>query len=211
MRRNVANNGIATPANGSVSTTFKKSPRSRKSKRIVLSKLALISLITVGVVFLLGVHLYLFHVISNGNVSTPSIRIPSTKNDEIQPIAVTPLRDVDLELYTIRINTWQRVEQLLVSIEHHSTCPGVAQIQVVWCEETDPPDELVSFEKVVVERHSVNSLNERFHILQEAPTYGILSMDDDVLRPCEAIDSGKFAYDVVIELYRYSFLTNVDC
>ena len=44
--------------------------------------------------------------------------------------------------------------------------------------------------KVVVERHADNSLNERFRLLAEPPTAGILSIDDDVLRPCLALDAG---------------------
>jgi glucuronyl/N-acetylglucosaminyl transferase EXT2 len=71
----------------------------------------------------------------------------------------------------------------------------VKQIQVVWCDkENDPPQELEKFDKVVVEYHEANSLNERFRILEPAPTLGILSIDDDVLRPCVAIDSGFFKW-----------------
>lgn len=113
-----------------------------------------------------------------------------------RPLA--PLRPVDREQYTIRINAWRRNEQLLVSLNHHSKCPGVALIQVVWCDaENEPPEEVLRHPsgKVVVERHDVNSLNERFHVLKgESPTLGILSMDDDVLRPCEAIDAGFFRW-----------------
>jgi hypothetical protein len=109
---------------------------------------------------------------------------------------LTPLvQTIDREQYTIRINTWKRQEQLLLSVEHHSSCPGVAEIQVIWCDkEEEPPAALFNFSKVVVERHDVNSLNERFNILSPPPTLGILSIDDDVLRPCEAIDSGFFKW-----------------
>jgi hypothetical protein len=109
---------------------------------------------------------------------------------------LTPLvRPIDREQYTIRINTWRRQEQLLLSVEHHSSCPGVAEIQVVWCDkEENPPAGLLNFSKVVIERHEVNSLNERFNILSPTSTLGILSIDDDVLRPCEAIDSGFFKW-----------------
>jgi hypothetical protein len=191
MRRNVGSVEKLTPLNGSQSVAVKKSPRNKR-KYLVFSSVSRIAFVAFGVAFLLGIHVYLFRAISSKE-SESDLRISLNDNvDEIRPITVTPLRDVDLELYTIRINTWQRLEQLLVSIEHHATCPGVAQIQVVWCEETDPPQQLVAHEKVVVERHNVNSLNERFHVLEETPTLGILSMDDDVLRPCEAIDSGMF-------------------
>jgi glucuronyl/N-acetylglucosaminyl transferase EXT2 len=102
------------------------------------------------------------------------------------------LRDIDMEQFTVRVNTWKRLEQLRVSTIHHASCPGVAQVQVVWCEaQGEPPSWLLTLnDKIVIERHSVNSLNERFHMLVEPPTIGILSIDDDVLRPCLALDAG---------------------
>jgi len=95
---------------------------------------------------------------------------------------------------------------LVISIKHHLSCPGVKEIQIVWCDkENDPPEELLEMvgsyssssiyrKKIVIERHEVNTLNERFNILDPTPTIGILSIDDDVLRPCEAIDSGFFKW-----------------
>jgi glucuronyl/N-acetylglucosaminyl transferase EXT2 len=113
---------------------------------------------------------------------------------------LTPLRPIDREQYTVRINTYRRNLQLQTSVNHLLTCPGIAQIQIVWCDsELDPP--IFDDPKVVVERHEVNSLNERFHILEDSslspfipPTLGILSIDDDVLRPCEAMDAGFFKW-----------------
>lgn len=106
---------------------------------------------------------------------------------------------VDYENYTIRINTWNRPVHLALALVHYSTCEGVAQIQVVWCEEQgEPPQRILDIvanksDKIVLERHAVNSLNERFNILFPSPTLGIFSIDDDVLRPCEALDSGTLA------------------
>ena len=106
--------------------------------------------------------------------------------------AVSPLRaPIDYEKYTIRMNTWKREETLRVSLGHHVTCPGVAQIQVVWCIDQGPVPEWLSNwpdDKVVVEVHVVNSLNERFSVQRSPPTAAILSIDDDVLRPCIAYD-----------------------
>jgi len=112
------------------------------------------------------------------------------------------LRQIDREKYTVRINTWRRNDQLIASVNHYLTCPNVAQIQIVWCDETnEPPMQLFEHNdkhgaRVVVERHSINSLNERFHILpdtyRDMPTLGVLSVDDDVLRSCEAINSGFY-------------------
>ena len=94
---------------------------------------------------------------------------------------------------------------MIQSVKHHASCPGVKEIQIVWCDkENEPPPELLEMAKtngsipsdtrVVIERHEANSLNERFNILEPTPTLGILSIDDDVLRPCEAIDSGFFKW-----------------
>ena len=123
--------------------------------------------------------------------------------------SLSPLRPYDMEHYTIRINTWRRDEQLLASLDHHSECEGASRIEVIWCDaDNDPPPEIARHAsgKVVVERHAVNSLNERFRVqATEDPggdgggvvptaTLGVLSMDDDVLRPCKAIDAGFFRW-----------------
>ncbi|KAL7536184.1 hypothetical protein ACHAXR_006971 [Thalassiosira sp. AJA248-18] len=99
---------------------------------------------------------------------------------------------IDTSQYTIRINTWQRNEQLLLSINHHAQCDGVKEIQVIWCDSTnEPPNEILhhSSGKVKIEKHSINSLNERFKVMIDTPTLGVLSLDDDVLRPCVALDA----------------------
>ena len=90
------------------------------------------------------------------------------------------------------MNSWRRNEQLLISINHHAKCEGVALIQIIWCDkENDPPVEVVNHKsgKILIERHTINSLNERYKILEPTPTLGILSLDDDVLRPCEVLDA----------------------
>jgi hypothetical protein len=166
---------------------------------------------------IMGVHLYLFQVLLRENAierdvaihgpsdtkrlskdaSEPTLRgsHPSLQQDAKNKRELEPLRPIDLEKYTIRINTWRRPEQLLISVKHHASCPGVAQIQIVWCDkEEEPPAELYNYTNVVIERHDLNSLNERFNILEPTPTRGILSIDDDLLRPCEAIDAGFFKW-----------------
>ena len=102
------------------------------------------------------------------------------------------INNIDTTQYTIRMNTWHRNEQLLLSINHHAQCEGVAEIQIIWCDtHNDPPNNIVHHHsgKVKVEKHTINSLNERFKIILDTPTLGILSLDDDVLRPCEALDA----------------------
>eukprot|EP00980_Cylindrotheca_fusiformis_P009746 scaffold2149_cov187-Cylindrotheca_fusiformis.AAC.24 len=172
-----------------------------------------------AVTFLLGVHLYLLKnaiLATNGNHTTVNSPRPQSTTDSL-PISkgggglrksynnkaqwpplewkLQPLGQIDVEQYTIRMNTWRRPEQLLLSVDHHASCEGVAQIQIVWCDkETEPPEELYDYSKVVIERHEENTLNERFRILSPTPTAGILSIDDDALRPCEALDAGFFKW-----------------
>lgn len=88
--------------------------------------------------------------------------------DEVHTHTITPLHSIDKTQYTIRINTWQRNEQLLLSINHHSQCDNVKEIQVIWCDiENEVPDNILHHVsgKVKVEKHVVNSLNERFKVL----------------------------------------------
>lgn len=103
-----------------------------------------------------------------------------------------PLRPFDREKYTIRINTWRRPQILIEIINYYKTCPGVAEIQVVWCDkETEPPSEIYqnSSNFVKVDRREINSLNERFNLSGiGAPTLGIIHVDDDDLFPCITLD-----------------------
>ena len=164
-----------------------------------ISRNVLIVLAAAALVMLTGLHLFLFRVLMKNQERLQdefSFRERQlTEAKEVEFSMTAALQEIDREKFTIRINTWKRVEQLLVSLEHHSKCDGVAQIQVIWCtDQGDPPQELQEFPKVVIEVHETNSLNERFHILKRPPTIGILSIDDDVLRPCEAIDAGFFQW-----------------
>ena len=119
---------------------------------------------------------------------------PNPSFDVARASSLTPLRPVDRDLYTIRMNTYKRHDQLIASIDYHSKCEGVAEIQVIWYEEEDPPRQVLENPKVVIEKHEINKLNQRFNILIPTPTLGVLSVDDDVLRPCEAIDMAFHAW-----------------
>lgn len=145
-----------------------------------------------------------------GKVDHASVGTPRTYQDPAQrkledyPPTETnrqhrvPMEPRDFMEYTVRLNSWKRPEQLFFAIEHYKTCPGVASIQVVWCTtQGDPPEWLLqalTTSRVVLERHDVNSLNERFNVLIEPPTRGILTVDDDVLRPCLALDAGFYKW-----------------
>ena len=122
-------------------------------------------------------------------------KTPHTNNTLGVPnLRVSLLQPIDYQKFTVRINTWKREEQLRISVQHHLTCPSVAQIQIVWCVDQGPvPPWLLEEEAkhaiIVVEQHVENSLNERFRVLTQPPTAAVLSIDDDVLRPCLALES----------------------
>ena len=143
---------------------------------------------------LIVIHLFLYDVFISSNSSGDESRIlePADNNkksntkqqqqqilspedlhtkmtlDEVHSHTITPLHTIDKTQYTIRINTWRRNEQLLLSINHHSQCDNVKEIQVIWCDiENEVPDDILHHGsgKVKVEKHVVNSLNERFKVL----------------------------------------------
>jgi hypothetical protein len=222
MRRYVSDRLYVTPSKENVRRRLFIEPP--KKSRLLTAPYSLRTKFVVffsffGVTFLIGVHLFLFkHVlISTHNSSDYRLSKVDFVQDSIQITAggglrnsdnnsnqwpptterqtLRQLRPVDVQQYTIRMNTWRRPEQLLVSVDHHASCEGVAQIQIVWCDkENEPPPQLYNYSKVVIERHDENSLNERFRILSPTTTLGILSIDDDALRPCEALDAGFFKW-----------------
>jgi len=145
----------------------------------------------------------------NATASAPASAFAAALTDEpfsewpnslqtLPPLA--PLRPIDKEKYTVRINTWRRNPQLLHCVDHYATCPGVAAVHIVWNDpENAPPEKLAKHRSgmVVVEDHTaVNSLNERFVVPEGgAPsTKGILCVDDDLFYPCEALDAGFFKW-----------------
>jgi len=134
--------------------------------------------------------------------NSPKRNEPNVLNQWQSLPPLSPLTEHDKTYYTIRINTFHRSEQLLVSLNHHAKCPGVQQIVVIWCDSQDPPPEEIALHysgKVLIEYHEENTLNERFRVLTPEDgngrlTKGVLSLDDDLLRPCEALDAGFFKW-----------------
>lgn len=113
------------------------------------------------------------------------------------------------EKLTIRVNTFRRNDLLLIFLEHYIKCDCVKEIQVVWSDPLNNPvdftsqitDELKSFysnysnkqinnkidkllKKIVYEKHSYNSLSNRFIPLIDISTDGIFSVDDDIIIHC---------------------------
>jgi hypothetical protein len=175
-----------------------------------------------GTAFIIGVYLFLYRIFMTestlekevDNTAPPAVIAMTNKYgnpilapedlqvtmtlDDARSHTLTPLNSdpINTDKYTIRINTYRRNEQLVLSINHHAKCEGVAAIHVIWCDVDNlPPNEVVNHSsgKVIIEYHTINSLNERFNILLDntptPTTLGILSLDDDVLRPCIALDT----------------------
>ena len=107
----------------------------------------------------------------------------------------------------MRINTFRREDLLRTAIDHYLTCGQVvAEIVVVWCtaqgtvpswlRETMARLEHPSINQdsyippLYIEEHPINSLNERFRMLHPPKTPAVLSVDDDVFRPCLALELG---------------------
>jgi len=96
---------------------------------------------------------------------------------------------------TIRVNTYRRLDLLEVFLDYYTshTCKKVIkQIQVVWSDQENKPP--VSYlkkypsPKVQFEQHDTNSLSNRFRALLDVPTTAVLSIDDDLIVPCEVIE-----------------------
>mgnify|MGYP005854310827 CR=1 FL=1 len=105
---------------------------------------------------------------------------------------------------------------MAASVNLHSQCPGVRQIQVVWSvlQENDDdhdkdiadredempnneiPQEVIDNPKVVIEKRTTNRLNNRFDIQPATPTatLGIVILDDDLIYGCDALDMGFFLW-----------------
>jgi len=169
------------------------------------------------------------HTITKNELQTAERSLFEAKQHNLRP-----LNDLDKSKYSVRINTWRRNEQLITSVHHLATCSGVAQIVIVWCDdENKPPQEIFDLIRttgtgtsesnmnnnddnvhqgplIQIEYHKVNSLNERFNVMIEPITKGVLSVDDDVLRPCDAIDDGFFRWtDHPDRMLGYDYRLNV--
>mmetsp|Transcript_33024 Transcript_33024/g.104508 ORF Transcript_33024/g.104508 Transcript_33024/m.104508 type:complete len:382 (-) Transcript_33024:22-1167(-) len=100
--------------------------------------------------------------------------------------------------FTVRINTYRRMDFLTASINNLVKCPDIEEIQVVWSDvENDPPLELIEGRaadghdvKLVVEVHETNTINNRFMPTIPIPTDAVLSIDDDLLPTCEQLRAG---------------------
>ena len=216
---NATDNKDGTSRKGTTSPSKRRTYRVSRSGRRIAKRVWLAAFAAFAAAILIKIHVFLYHVFlgsSSGDLPTDNTNnnnavaailgkngqpILSIEDQQLQmtlneahshKLSSITTHPIDSTQYTIRINTWQRNEQLLLSINHHSRCANVAEIQVIWCDmHNSPPDDIVNHpsKKVKIEKHAINSLNERFKVLLDPPTLGILSLDDDVLRPCIALDA----------------------
>lgn len=95
-----------------------------------------------------------------------------------------------------RVNTFRRNDLLRVFLDYYKQCPQVKEVQVVWSDTASSPpmDWLAGLPagKVAFEVHKENSLNNRFRAILPVSTEAVLSIDDDVIVPCEQL---QFLYE----------------
>jgi hypothetical protein len=82
---------------------------------------------------------------------------------------------------------------LKISLTHYATCELVTDIHVVWSDtQNAPPLHLlasipVGQGKIQFETHEKDSLSNRFIAKLDVKTQAVLSVDDDVIIPCEDV------------------------
>lgn len=90
---------------------------------------------------------------------------------------------------SVRVNTFRRNDLLSQFVAHYGPCGCVAEIVVIWSDtEVDPPAWLART-KVRVERHPVDSLNNRFASVETPAAAAVFSVDDDVFVSCSDLQN----------------------
>eukprot|EP00903_Cladosiphon_okamuranus_P008537 g8196.t1 len=94
------------------------------------------------------------------------------------------------EMFTVLVNTFERLRQLEEAVRHYSTCEGVESVRVAWSEASTPPNAATNphlFDHprpVRIHAYPTTSINNRFippsHLLTEA----VFVVDDDISVPC---------------------------
>lgn len=97
----------------------------------------------------------------------------------------------DSAQYTIRVNTFRRNDLLELFLDHYTQCEDVKSIQVVWSDQkySVPKDIRAKYskEKVLFEGHTTDRLSNRFKAILPIETDAVLSVDDDILVPCNKL------------------------
>eukprot|EP01036_Dinobryon_divergens_P029815 gene29815-38969_t len=104
---------------------------------------------------------------------------------------VLPSRKIFQVQARIIVNTFRRLDLLETFMRYYKDCKIVKQVQVVWSDQENgaPFHWIKDFglpsDKYVFEIHRNNSLSNRFRPLLSIPTVAVLSIDDDLIIPCE--------------------------
>ena len=125
--------------------------------------------------------------------------------------------NLDGRRFTVLLNTFKRPDLLKKAVAHYATCPDVAEIRVVWSEQTAPPtrdDEAGAFfgpkpSMVTYDAHPTTSIQNRFDPppagAKQISTRAVFNVDEDVRMPCAALSAGFKAWranaDVLVGYY----------
>ncbi|KAG2500794.1 hypothetical protein HYH03_001556 [Edaphochlamys debaryana] len=96
--------------------------------------------------------------------------------------------------FTLVLNSYKRPTLLQRSLAHYAQCKSVDALRVIWCEEGLPPTRAQApgyysdAKEVRYDIVSNASLNNRFWPLEGLRTEAVLSLDDDIIAPCEVLD-----------------------
>ncbi|GLC54899.1 hypothetical protein PLESTB_000917800 [Pleodorina starrii] len=96
--------------------------------------------------------------------------------------------------FTLILNSYKRPALLQRAVEHYAHCKAVDAIRVIWCEDGLPPNRAEApgyYSDLKEVRYDIvtnSSLNNRFWPLEGLRTEAVLSLDDDIVAPCETLD-----------------------
>ncbi|GFR46368.1 hypothetical protein Agub_g7948, partial [Astrephomene gubernaculifera] len=96
--------------------------------------------------------------------------------------------------FTLVLNSFRRPQLLQRAVAHYAQCRSVDAVRVIWCEGGLPPTRAEApqyYSDVKEVRYDIvsnSSLNNRFWPLEGLRTEAVLSLDDDILAPCEVLD-----------------------
>ncbi|GIL47693.1 hypothetical protein Vafri_4457 [Volvox africanus] len=96
--------------------------------------------------------------------------------------------------YTLILNSYKRPQLLQRAVAHYSQCKAIDAVRVVWCEDGLPPNRAEApgyYSDLKEVRYDIvtnSSLNNRFWPLEGLRTEAVLSLDDDIVAPCEVLD-----------------------
>lgn len=99
--------------------------------------------------------------------------------------------------FTVLINTWERNECLIKSVEHYLKCDNIAQIRIIW---SDPNHDIPSYlrslklknnnnNKLIFDEYKDDLLTNRFKYNTEWITNGIFQTDDDIMFSCQLLSN----------------------